>query len=465
MCSQHDDNPASSSKQKEKGNAESKVNDHEIDNEMPDWETIELPPDHILSHLVDIHCHPTDLTHSSNIYDDVKLGGLASMATIIEDQDKVRALSEDREWYNPSHTKNTERKGKGKGWDGKGVGVIACFGYHPWFTHLYTLSSTIDSKPSKSEHYFQLFSPTSQKNKDLLESLLPYLPDPIPFQPLIDKLKDDIKRSLNEGRLTMLGEVGLDGSARMRWPKKAKHLHPDHANKDQDSHKVKNHKFDDDQEEVEEWKRLTPFKVPMSHQRAILEKQMDLAVELGVNVSFHSVACAGPSLDLLISMRNKHGIKFTNGINVDIHSAGGWSAEFWKQAERNLSNIYASPSIFITGRSPNASSLLSTISKDRLLVESDSHDVRLSDRLVWASAAWIANCKKWKLESRDQATTETSPENKSSFEEWSFDDEDKSDDGDDEFDEKGKLKTTKRDETDVWTVKTLEKNWYRFMRL
>ena len=38
-------------------------------------------------------------------------------------------------------------------------------------------------------------------------------------------------------------------------------------------------------------------------------------------------------MEVLILMRDKHKSKFTNRINVDIHSGGGWSPEFWRQAE------------------------------------------------------------------------------------------------------------------------------------
>ncbi|OCF61665.1 hypothetical protein L486_01323 [Kwoniella mangroviensis CBS 10435] len=440
MCSQHENHSSSSSSSKNQTTKNGKRNELDI----PDWETIDLPPDHVLSHLTDAHCHPTDLTHPPEVYDKVKLGGLASMATIVEDQDKVRELSEERGWYTA--------RSKGKGKEGHGVGVVACFGYHPWFTHLYTLSST---PPSKEQHYFSLFSPKSQNHQTLLKELLPYLPEPKPFKPLLEKLRNDITRSKDEGRMTMLGEVGLDGSARMRWPKKAKHLHPDYKDKSQKGEEG------DGEEEEEEWKRLTPFKVPMSHQRAIVERQLDLAVELDVNVSLHSVACAGPSLETLISMRDRHGVRFTNNINVDIHSAGGWSPDFWEQAERNLLNIYASPSIFITGRSPTASSLISKISKDRLLVESDSHDVRLSDRLVWAATEWIARCKKWKLEGRDRHPDDDDGEQ---VKEWDLQDGGDEEE-EDQFDEKGRLKKVKEAEQDTWTVRTLERNWRRFMRI
>ncbi|WVR08340.1 hypothetical protein IAU60_005393 [Kwoniella sp. DSM 27419] len=439
---------------------------------LPDWESLELPPAHILSHLTDAHCHSTDLTHHPSVYDAVQLGGLASMATVVGDQDKVRELSKGREWVRSEGGTGGEPsvrqklKGKGKGKEGTGVGVVACFGYHPWFTHLYTLSDP-SSIPLKEEHYRSLFSP-SAKNAELLESLLPYLPDPVSFQPLLGKLREDIRRSLDEGRLTMLGEVGLDGSARLRWPKAARHLHPDHHKRDdaskdtveQTDQPVKagssaaardttNNGGDaDNGNEEDEWKRLTPFKVPMKHQRAILDLQMDLAVELGVNISLHSVACAGPTMEALVSMRDRHGIRFTNGINVDLHSAGGWSAEFWSQAQRNLLNLYASPSIFITGRSPHAPSLIRAIHRDRLLVESDSHDVRLSDRLVWAATEWISRCKGWPLEGpRAQP--------------WTLEDDLAA--HQDVVDAKGRLRDPPAHET--WTVRTVERNWARFMRL
>jgi hypothetical protein len=38
-------------------------------------------------------------------------------------------------------------------------------------------------------------------------------------------------------------------------------------------------------------------------------------------------------MELLTAVRDKHRTRFTNRINVDLHSAGGWSPEFWTQAE------------------------------------------------------------------------------------------------------------------------------------
>jgi Tat protein secretion system quality control protein TatD with DNase activity len=155
-------------------------------------------------------------------------------------------------------------------------------GYHPWFTHRYTL---LDPAPSKSDHYHSIFfsgKEPNSRNLAILEMLLPYLPDPIPFGPMLGSLAEDLEGSKAEGRVVMLGEIGLDGGARMRWPPAARHLYEE--------------KYPSSgQEEEEEWNRLTPFKVSMAHQRGIAEAQMGVAVEQGVSISFHSVAAPGMS--------------------------------------------------------------------------------------------------------------------------------------------------------------------------
>lgn len=150
----------------------------------------------------------------------------------------------------------------------------------------------------------------------------------------------------------MLGEVGLDASARLRWPVEARDVWEEMYGKAKDKTR------EGEENGSEEWKRLTPFKVPIAHQRAILEAQMEIAIELGVNISFHSVASAGtsmtsspsptskiyiyigPTMDVLRSMKTKHGPHFTHRVNVDLHSAGGWSPQFWIQAQVYFSSSF-----------------------------------------------------------------------------------------------------------------------------
>ncbi len=82
-------------------------------------------------------------------------------------------------------------------------------------------------------------------------------------------------------------------------------------------------------------RQLTPFTVPLSHQLAILEAQIDLAVDLRRNISMHSVKAQMNTKDLLDKMKKKHGANW-NSIGVDLHSCG-LSAQMWRDIEVALS--------------------------------------------------------------------------------------------------------------------------------
>lgn len=152
----------------------------------------------------------------------------------------------------------------------------------------------------------------------------------------------------------------------------------------------------------------------------------------------------GPSLDTLLDLAQRHGPHFTSRVNVDIHSAGGWSPDFYRGAQKQLHNLYASPSILITGRVAHAGELIREIDRERLLVESDSHDARLMTRLVWAGVEWIARARGWRLECGE--------------EEWEMLEEEEEQVGAD-----GRAVIVP--EGEVWAVRQLERNWARFMRL
>ena len=76
---------------------------------------------------------------------------------------------------------------------------------------------------------------------------------------------------------------------------------------------------------------LTSFTIPLSHQIAVLRAQMELAVELGRNVSIHSVKAQQATIELLGAMKQKHGSRW-NEISVDMHSCG-FSAQSWLDVE------------------------------------------------------------------------------------------------------------------------------------
>ena len=103
-------------------------------------------------------------------------------------------------------------------------------GYHPWFAHRYTLAQP---PLSKTDHYTSIFfppssqpdSPRRQREKEILAALIPYDPDPLPFEPLLNTIRENVRRCKEDGRLVMVGEVGLDGAARVLWPVEGRKLY------------------------------------------------------------------------------------------------------------------------------------------------------------------------------------------------------------------------------------------------
>lgn len=204
-------------------------------------------------------------------------------------------------------------------------------GYHPWFTHRYTL---LPQSPGKEAHYNAVFFPQTgaadtarrKREKEVLGALIRHLPEPIPFGPILNRMRRDVVSAKEQGRLVMVGEVGLDGAARVLWPVSARGLYDeatrglrlegvgevdgvDYKQGQVQENDAKDGRTDsmndgtnDDKaptdpqtpaDNNDEWKRLTPLKISMQHQRAILTAQMELAIELAVPVSLHCVAAAG----------------------------------------------------------------------------------------------------------------------------------------------------------------------------
>lgn len=174
---------------------------------------------------------------------------------------------------------------------------LSAAGYHPWFSHFIATDPTI----TKEEHYRCLFlnqsgSPTPEQC-NALDALLGSLPAPRPLVQILDELRQNFITFPT----AMLGEVGLDRSFHVPY------------NYDTSPRK------------------LTPFTVPLGHQLAILEAQIDIAIELGRNVSVHSVKSQQATVDLLSRLHKKHGDSFYR-ISIDMHSCG-FSPETWKSIE------------------------------------------------------------------------------------------------------------------------------------
>ena len=252
--------------------------------------TISLKPD-VLRHVVDVHCHPTDAGNiPPEAMENLEIT-ICAMASMQSDQRKVAALAEaypDKvipcfgRFYHPSWVLSLS---KGSG-------------YHPWFSH----SISLDSSLSKEQHYRKLLlhdssPPKAEQYAQTFDQLFPLLPEPVPLSDIIVDLRDRLTKFPD----AMIGEVGLDRSFRVPF---------DYFAED---------------------RKLTPFTIPVEHQLAILEAQLDLAVEFQRNASIHSVKAQQATVELLHKLAKKHGDSWYR-ISVDMHSCG-FSPETWRDIE------------------------------------------------------------------------------------------------------------------------------------
>jgi len=134
--------------------------------------------------------------------------------------------------------------------------------------------------------------------------MLPSLPDPI----LLDDVLSELRSNLSANPHAMLGEVGLDRAARVPYDYRSAQ------------------------------RKLSPFTIPLEHQLVIVAAQIDVAVELQRNISFHSVKSQKHTVDLLSAMKKKHGSRWSS-VSIDMHSCG-LSVETWKEVEVRGCNAY-----------------------------------------------------------------------------------------------------------------------------
>ncbi|KAF8910141.1 hypothetical protein CPB84DRAFT_1355249 [Gymnopilus junonius] len=340
-----------------------------------------LPGSDVLRHIVDVHCHPTDAP-SISPESMRKLGiTVCAMSSMQSDQTKVKELA----------LAYPEK-------------VVPCFGYHPWFSHLIYLTRPSEEgegnsePPSKVQHYRDLFFPKNSKpiSKDESDerevefrALLSLLPNPRPLSSILTELRSHLSSFPN----AMLGEVGLDRVFRVPLDYFASP------------------------------RQLTSFTIPLNHQLAILEAQMEVAVELERNVSVHSVKSQLMTVELLKRMKEKHSEKW-NKISVDMHSCG-LSPQTWRDIERRHENVFLSLSTVINHNHGSLQALIAECSPGRILAESDYNDIDMCTSQTWDMIQLIAEVKGWSIET-----------------EWNEEDE--------------------ADEAKWGVVRRLEKNWIKF---
>ncbi|KAF4604872.1 hypothetical protein EYR40_003654 [Pleurotus pulmonarius] len=210
-------------------------------------------------------------------------------------------------------------------------------------------------------HHFHC-STIHPDHEDIFAELLESLPEPI----LLFDVLAELKQNLLDFPNAMLGEVGIDRSFRIPI--------------DYDASP----------------RKLTPFTVPLEHQLSIVEAQLQVAVDLGRNISFHSVKAQKATLDLMDRMVDKHGDRWYR-ISADMHSCG-FSPQTWTDVQRKHCNIFLSLSTTINEKSPNHRELIAVCSPNRLLVESDFNDIGGCAERTWEMVKIVADVKGWAIE-------------------------------------------------------------------
>ncbi|KAF7303168.1 TatD DNase family Scn1 [Mycena kentingensis (nom. inval.)] len=240
--------------------------------------------------------------------------------------------------------------------------IIPAFGYHPWFSHFISLTHNVE----KRVHYEKLFlKNTSLDSITDFEDLLPHLPDPITLDSVLEDLRTNFA-SLPADSPRVLGEVGLDSIFRVP--------HDYHASP----------------------RTLTPFTIPLEHQLAVVEAQLDLAVELGAAVSFHSVKCPEATSTLLLRLKQRHGDQW-NRTRIDIHSCS-MSPDSLKQLQRAHRNCLMSISTTINAKSRHLRPLIAACAPDRLLIESDYNNIDNSTAQCLEILNIVSEVRGWPIE-------------------------------------------------------------------
>ncbi|PYH43302.1 TatD family hydrolase [Aspergillus saccharolyticus JOP 1030-1] len=361
--------------------------------------------------VYDAHCHPTDTMSSLQTIPQMKATTLTVMATRGEDQDLVLETAQ-------SFSK------KENAFSGTGPGsVLPCFGWHPWFSHqiiddITDSAQSADLSPDdrKTQHYKKTLTPAP--GEDFIASL----PDLKPLSQLIEETRSRLRACPN----ALVGEVGLDRAFRL----------PNAWTQDEQQKRDENMTPGS-----REGRTLSPHRVQLNHQKAILEAQLRLAGELGRPVSVHSVQAHGAVFDLFkklwsgyekkqVSRREKRRQQNESDTAVDsdaevnpqqpdqakahenplpfppricMHSYSG-PVEPLKQFlhPSNPSVVYFSFSAVINFSNPSSQKVMDVIKSlpdDRILIESDLHTAGPQmDELLEQISRQICKLRGWTLE-------------------------------------------------------------------
>ncbi|KAF4982732.1 hypothetical protein FZEAL_1685 [Fusarium zealandicum] len=223
--------------------------------------------------ICDAHCHPTDTMESVSDISSMRAAAVTIMATRAQDQDLVARVAGDHSSTDTRSHLTQDSPGS------QGTSVVPAFGWHPWFTHLLyddsaqepTYRPSSGSGPdhaAKTAHYTAVLQP--EPSSDFVASL----PAPTPISSLIKSTQS----RLTSHPHALVGEIGLDKAFRIPEP-----WDPSgHAERDSTLTPG-----------GREGRHLSPHRVRIEHQRAVLAAQLRLAARTRRAVSVHGVQAHG----------------------------------------------------------------------------------------------------------------------------------------------------------------------------
>jgi len=218
--------------------------------------------------IYDAHCHPTDTMAVVEQIPAMKTTTLTVMATRAQDQELVAQTTE-----SINHSKNYSQRQR----------ILPSFGWHPWFSHHIIDDTTSTTPRSKEDHYTDVLTPSPASDPGFIDQL--------PTPKSISTLLSETREYLHRFPCSLVGEVGLDKAFRLPGVWTTEEI----SSRDEGLTPGSR-----------EGRKLSPYKVKMDHQRAILKAQLQLAGEMQRPVSVHSVQAHGVVFDLFKELWSGH---------------------------------------------------------------------------------------------------------------------------------------------------------------
>ena len=372
--------------------------------EQPHWSTEEAASIWQIG-VFDAHCHPTDIMASIKYIPRMKAKVLTIMASRSQDQDLVAQVASE-------HALTSYHMDS----DGSSCCVVPAFGWHPWFSYqLYDdRSQEFDGASSPRHHYRNVLTPEPD------EQFLDNLPPPRSLSEFLVQTETSLLRH----PFALVGEVGLDRAFRL--PVGGFVSPPPGPSKGADG----NQKYTPGSREG---RALSPYRVSMEHQKAILKAQFQLAGKLHRPVSVHSVQAHGVVFEVLQELwagheklskrqqKRRASVSGAHAAELDDKQDGLATSAPLPYPPRICMHSYSGPpdplrqflhsSVpaevyfsfsdlinFSSGSSAKATEVIKAVPESRILIESDFHCAgERMDDLLASIVQRVCEVKGWSL--------------------------------------------------------------------